>query len=219
MEINRAAFGALAVIGVVAAGGGAYLANRHNETVIDAITHRCIRPRCRVWSRKRKTASRPHLRPRSNAWSQRPLALKELKRLRNRRSGRPTPFVARRRERHRLPSVREQRSSRRRLRLPTPARRSIRQSPPRSSRLDSTTVERTPAVQEPPRKMYDELVIPADSVIGLQVENAVSSDRAKIEDYGSRAGHTRRRAFRIASRFPRAPMPKVRSRSSSGEAD
>jgi hypothetical protein len=30
--------------------------------------------------------------------------------------------------------------------------------------------------------MYDELVIPADSVIGLQVENAVSSDRAKIED-------------------------------------
>ncbi len=31
MEINRAAFGALAVIGIVAAGGGAYLANRHNE--------------------------------------------------------------------------------------------------------------------------------------------------------------------------------------------
>ena len=30
--------------------------------------------------------------------------------------------------------------------------------------------------------MYDELVIPADSVIGLQVENAVSSERAKIED-------------------------------------
>ena len=31
MDINRAAFGALAVIGIVAAGGGAYLANRHNE--------------------------------------------------------------------------------------------------------------------------------------------------------------------------------------------
>src|SRR5688572_10595344 len=31
MEINRAAFGALAVIGVVAAGSGAYLANRHTE--------------------------------------------------------------------------------------------------------------------------------------------------------------------------------------------
>ena len=31
MEINRAAFGALAVIGVIAAGGGAYLANRHSD--------------------------------------------------------------------------------------------------------------------------------------------------------------------------------------------
>ena len=35
MEINRAAFGALAVFGVVAAGSGAYLASRHNE-VADA---------------------------------------------------------------------------------------------------------------------------------------------------------------------------------------
>ena len=34
MEINRAAFGALAVFGVVAAGGGAYLANRHNDAAI-----------------------------------------------------------------------------------------------------------------------------------------------------------------------------------------
>jgi hypothetical protein len=31
MEINRAVFGALAVFGIVAAGGGAYLANRHND--------------------------------------------------------------------------------------------------------------------------------------------------------------------------------------------
>src|SRR5262245_13210010 len=31
MEINRAAFGALAVVGIVAAGGGAYVANRHNQ--------------------------------------------------------------------------------------------------------------------------------------------------------------------------------------------
>jgi type IV secretory pathway VirB10-like protein len=30
--------------------------------------------------------------------------------------------------------------------------------------------------------VYDELVIPADSVIGLQVENGISSDRAKVED-------------------------------------
>ena len=38
MEINRAAFGALAVFGVVAAGGGAYLANRHNEVAVQPVT-------------------------------------------------------------------------------------------------------------------------------------------------------------------------------------
>ena len=48
--------------------------------------------------------------------------------------------------------------------------------------LENTTVERGPVVQEPPRKLYDELVIPADSVIGLQVENAVTTERAKVED-------------------------------------
>ena len=37
-------------------------------------------------------------------------------------------------------------------------------------------------MQEPARKLYDELVIPADSVIGLQVENTVTTERAKIED-------------------------------------
>ena len=48
--------------------------------------------------------------------------------------------------------------------------------------LENTTVERGPVVQEPARKLYDELVIPADSVIGLQVENAVTTERAKVED-------------------------------------
>jgi hypothetical protein len=48
--------------------------------------------------------------------------------------------------------------------------------------LENTSVERTPVVQEPPRKMYDELVIPADSVIGLQVETTVTTERAKLED-------------------------------------
>jgi hypothetical protein len=48
--------------------------------------------------------------------------------------------------------------------------------------LENTTVERSPVVQEPARRLYDELVIPADSVIGLQVENAVTTERAKVED-------------------------------------
>jgi hypothetical protein len=35
---------------------------------------------------------------------------------------------------------------------------------------------------EPPQKTFDELVISADSVIGLQTENRVSSESARIED-------------------------------------
>ena len=35
---------------------------------------------------------------------------------------------------------------------------------------------------EVPQKQFQDLVVPADSVIGLQIENAVSSDRAKVED-------------------------------------
>src|SRR5439155_11067303 len=34
----------------------------------------------------------------------------------------------------------------------------------------------------PPAKTYEELVVSADSVIGLQTENAISSERARVED-------------------------------------
>ena len=36
--------------------------------------------------------------------------------------------------------------------------------------------------QEPPAKLFRELVVPADSVIGLQTENTVSSEHARVED-------------------------------------
>jgi hypothetical protein len=37
-------------------------------------------------------------------------------------------------------------------------------------------------VAEPPKKLYEEVTVPAESVIGLQVENSVSSETAKVED-------------------------------------
>ena len=43
----------------------------------------------------------------------------------------------------------------------------------------SDEAARTP---EPPSKTFQELVIPADSVIGLQTEVAISSERARVED-------------------------------------
>jgi hypothetical protein len=48
------------------------------------------------------------------------------------------------------------------------------------------SVERVPQeptlLPEPPQKSYEELVVSADSVIGLQSETTVSSDQARVED-------------------------------------
>jgi hypothetical protein len=48
--------------------------------------------------------------------------------------------------------------------------------------VGSTTVETVPAVPAAPQKFYEELVVPADSVIGLQIETAATSESARVED-------------------------------------
>jgi len=40
----------------------------------------------------------------------------------------------------------------------------------------------TPRAPEPPAKSFEELVVAADSVVGLQIETALSSERARVED-------------------------------------
>jgi hypothetical protein len=48
---------------------------------------------------------------------------------------------------------------------------------------DTVVVTQEPAPPlEPPQKSYEELVVSADSVIGLQSETTVSSERARVED-------------------------------------
>jgi hypothetical protein len=183
MEINRAAFGALAVIGVVAAGSGAYLANRHNETVLTqtaplypaAVPGAVTETENSIATAPAATVERV-----APALVEKPEAAKAPARSTNSSTVRRAPVrtapVAERARTTQAPAT----SS-----APTYTPPSASIDAPVTAAiepLESTTVERTPAVQEPPRKMYDELVIPADSVIGLQVENAVSSERAKIED-------------------------------------
>lgn len=46
---------------------------------------------------------------------------------------------------------------------------------------DRSTPE-PPRAPEPPQKTFEELVVPSESVIGLQTETALSSERARIED-------------------------------------
>jgi len=51
-----------------------------------------------------------------------------------------------------------------------------------ASRSDDRAAQETPRVPEAPQKTFEELVVVADSVIGLQAETTVTSDRARVED-------------------------------------
>ena len=184
MEINRAAFGALAVFGIVAAGGGAYLANRHNDAAtqpaplyqgpaVNAVTeteNSIAMPAAAVQPAP-LVAAEPALAPAPS----RPANVVR----RAPASVRATPPASQRARTSTSPGGNASTSSP----AHTPSTSPI--DPPVSAAiepLETTTVERGPVVQEPARKLFDELVIPADSVIGLQVENAVTTERAKVED-------------------------------------
>jgi len=180
MDINRAAFGALAVFGVVAAGGGAYLANRHNGVAMEPVATYPAATTSAVTETENSIATAP-----AAVVAPAPLVAAE-----------PAPAPTRPARVTRPAPVRTTPPASQRARTSsntsgnasaptyTPSATSA-DSPvsPAVEPLENTTVERAAAVApEPPRKLYDELVIPADSVIGLQVENAVTTERAKVED-------------------------------------
>ena len=185
MEINRAAFGALAVIGVVAAGGGAYVANRHNEAALVQPAPMYAVPTAGVVTETENTiASAPAaaVEPAPQFIAPEPAPAPARASRRAPAPSRPAAPAASAPQRTRTSPSYNGNSS-----PSTPAYTppSAPVDPPLSPAmepLENTNVERTPVVNEPPRKVYDELMIPADSVIGLQVETGVTTERAKLED-------------------------------------
>ena len=186
MEINRAAFGALAIMGIVAAGGGAYLANRHNEPIVVQPPVYPAPVAGVVTETENSIAPAP-------ATALQPAEVVEPARPVERASqpAAPRRAVARARTAPVRPTPQRQPAPERSHTAETPP--APTSTPPGASAnppvaaavepVDVTTVERTASVHDLPRKAsYDELVIPADAVIGLQVENAVSSENAKLED-------------------------------------
>jgi hypothetical protein len=184
MEINRAAFGALAVFGIVAAGGGAYLANRHNDAGMQQA------PMSPAPATSAVTETENAIAMPATAVEPAPLVAAEP----SPAPSRPASAV------RRAPApapVRSTPPASQRARTSSNSGENASSSSPAYTPsaapvdsqisaaiepLENTTVERSPVVPEPARKQYDELVIPADSVIGLQVENAVTTERAKVED-------------------------------------
>ena len=184
MEINRAAFGALAVFGIVAAGGGAYLANRHNDAALQQAPLSSAPATSPVTETENAIATpavtvepAPLVAEEPSPAPSRPASVV-------RRAPAPVRQTPPASQRSR-PSTRsgENASSSSSSPAYTPSAAPVdSQVSAAIEPLENTTVERSPVVPEPVRKQYEELVIPADSVIGLQVENAVTTERAKVED-------------------------------------
>src|SRR2546430_2645991 len=102
-------------------------------------------------------------------------------RARGRRARRDRSRLLRRRLRRRHRSSRPPRqgptSTRHRRR-----RRRPRGGPPAAPGPDEPAAKTPPPAPEPPQKQFEELVVSRDSVIGLQTENRISSDTARVED-------------------------------------
>jgi hypothetical protein len=183
MEINRAAFGALAVFGIVAAGGGAYLANRHNDAAMEQAPLYPA-PAANAVTETENSIATPAVAVQPTPFVAEPVApapapVRPATVVRRApASVRATPPASQRARTNTAsnPSTSTPAYTPSAAPVETPVSAAI------ENPIDSTTVERGPVVQEPQRRLYDELVIPADSVIGLQIENAVTTERAKVED-------------------------------------
>ena len=186
MLTNRAALGALAVVGVVAAGSGAYIANRAHPALDTqaqlASTHDVNLP-----------AGAGAVTETENSVSAAPASVEPSAPAATAGATRPAPV--------RSAAVDRQAASRART-ASQPAERSRPTYAPSSSPSSSSASTSAPISQptapaaepvpsaaserrapEPPQKQFEELIVPADSVIGLQIEGAtISSDRAKVED-------------------------------------
>src|SRR5205085_4250591 len=187
MEINRAAIGALAVVGVVAAGSGAYLATRQADDTSMSTVRESSAPAVpgSVNETENSIAPAPAA-PAENmpapANTYAPAA----------RPSAPPPVANARREpapsRAQAP-VASARPERSRPASQSGASGSAAPNTPSDpgvnaavEPVENTTVERAPYVAPVPQKQYEELVVPADAVIGLQIDNAITSERAKVED-------------------------------------
>lgn len=178
MDFNRATLGALITVGVVAAGGGAYIANRQSAVPPaepQSITLPAVAGSVNETENSIATLPAPVQPVATNGVDAKAPASPATSSARpGQRAWRPsTPAAA---ERPRPVDS-----------MPTApaASPTVPADPPVSAAIEpvgSPTVENIAPAPQPPQKQYEELVIPADSVIGLQIDTAVTSDRAKIED-------------------------------------
>lgn len=185
MFSNRLAFAVLGLACVTAAGAGSYLATRQTVTTATvaaspaAATINTPVPPTDT-ARTPETATAPQPMPTAAAavsvvQKPAPVSDETFKGPSQRQVRDETPRQPRQPERR---SVRTPRSSESVLPPPPPAF----PSEPIAAALPAVEKPIEPAPLPEPARTFDELVVAADSVIGLQTETTLTSDRARVED-------------------------------------
>jgi len=183
MFSNKLAFTLVGAGCILAAGAGSYMATRQNATppvtMVQASTPQSpASPSStdRLVREREPVVSQPSPKPLTGASSVRAAAAASTT---ARRDAKPAQVQAARIE---PPAPVERNNSIPAAAVPTPQPDVV--PAPQTRPLE--TVERIapePALlPEPPQRSYEELVVSADSVIGLQSETTVTSERARVED-------------------------------------
>jgi len=196
MLSNRLAFAALAVACIGAAAGGGYLASRQNLVPAPAsaevaapapvpapaltATAEQPAPSPAVQETEAVVGDRPKSAP-AAAPKAAPARTADAGRTAPARDRRPAPAPepARTVARHDQPPPLTSSWPSSASQPPAPAQPPLAE-PPAPHVDERPSVE--PARVEPPQKTFEELIVSADSVIGLQTENRISSETAKVED-------------------------------------
>lgn len=195
MMINRVALGMLALACIAAAGGGAYVAARHNSQQM------AVTPPAQAAAPVAPGVVAP---PGTVAETEAIIDDGPTSPAPEIRSTQPKPNRA-----QRAPGVSKPERSRpaaRRVDPPVAAATPPGTSEPPTAPAENYPVESRPAPaqdaepasngaasepaviesadhsSEAPRKVFEELVVPADAVLGLQIDKALSSERARVED-------------------------------------
>lgn len=200
MLSNRLAFAALGVACIAAAAGGGYLASRQNAVPAPAAAQTQAVPATTATPAPGVTAAATPDRPvqeteavvgdakmpatqptapatSSEAVKSGPAATKradkprETSRSARATSNPPAP----------LPSVTSTWPSSASAQAPAPSTAPSAPASDTTSRPDERATP-TPPAPEPPQKTFEELVVARDSVIGVQTENRISSETARVED-------------------------------------
>ncbi|PYR07918.1 MAG: hypothetical protein DMG00_16195 [Acidobacteria bacterium] len=185
MLSNRLAFAALAVACVAAAAGGGYLASRQNavpapaaaQTQPVAATTPAPAAPAAVAERPVQETEAVVAEPKTPVKSEAPkiAAAKRAEKA-------PARAAATRQQPPPLASTWPSSAAGSQPSAATAPAPTTPVEPPAAPRPDEHAAQTPPPAPEPPQKQFEELVVSRDSVIGLQTENRISSDTARVED-------------------------------------